>query len=190
MKKYQCAFLLFVSLFFAACQDNGSCSRLGSFCKGELAENFDPNFKVSFLGIEDGGTIPLKYTCSKKGEGISPPISWKGIPKSATHLKIIVEDATCTYMCNSCCKYHHFHCDIPLNNNAFAKGIPEGANKSSEFKPFIFENSSNKKEFMPFCPPKGQTHAIVIQLTAYHKTDGNVVIDGKSQSAPYLVSLE
>lgn len=93
-------------------------------------------------------------------------------------------------MCNDCCKYHHFQCDIPLDNLAFAKGIPEGANKSPAFQPYILENTSKEKKFMPFCPPKGQTHAIVIQVTAYHQSGGKQVIDGKAQSVPYLVSLD
>lgn len=186
---YRYVALLVLAALFTACQDSSECSRLGSFCKGEVAESFDPNFKVWFPGIESSG-IPLKYTCSSDGKGISPPISWKGVPKSATHLKIIVEDATCTYMCNDCCKYHHFHCIIPLHDKTFAQGIAEGANNNPEFKPFILENSSQQKKFMPFCPPKGQTHAIVIQATAYHESDGKAFVDGKSQSVPYLISLD
>ena len=41
---------------------------------------------VRTLGIEstafrDGGTIPRRYTCD--GEGISPPLSWSGVPRDA-----------------------------------------------------------------------------------------------------------
>lgn len=75
MKKYHLAFVVFVVLFFTSCQDSGSCSSLGSFCKGETAKSFDPNFKVGFLGIENRENIPSKYTCSEEGQGISPPIT-------------------------------------------------------------------------------------------------------------------
>ncbi|MDN3509259.1 MAG: hypothetical protein P0S93_04515 [Candidatus Neptunochlamydia sp.] len=43
---------------------------------------------------------------------------------------------------------------------------------------------------MNVCPPKDQTYAIVIQLTAYHMEGNKKIIDGRSQSRLYLISLE
>ena len=59
-----------------------------------------------------------------------------------------------------------------------------------ELQPYILPNTSDKKAYMPFCPPKDQMHAIVIQLTAYHMEGGEKIIDGRSQSRPYLIALD
>lgn len=183
--KYTC--IILVLFFAAACEKNEK----NSFCKGATAESYRADFKVYMTGIGDQ-FIPEKYTCSNHKKGISPPISWTGIPKEATRLHIVVEDATCTYMCNECCKYHHWQLDIPIEdpNFTFKNGFPENASVSDELRPYILPNSSNKKEYMNFCPPEDQIHAIVIQLTAYHMEGSKRVIDGRSQSRPYLISLE
>ena len=187
MKTVKILTIVLIALFATACEKK--CS--ATFCKGATVESYSPDFKVYMTGIGDH-YIPLKYTCSNPEKmGMSPPISWEGIPENATRLHILVEDATCTYMCNDCCKYHHWQLDIPLDDMTFPfkNGFPENASLSDSLKPYILPNSSNKIEYMNFCPPKDQTHAIVIQLTAYHMESGKKVIDGRSQSRPYLVAL-
>jgi phosphatidylethanolamine-binding protein (PEBP) family uncharacterized protein len=37
-----------------------------------------------------GADIPSKYTC--KGQNVSPPLAWSGVPASAKSLALIVED--------------------------------------------------------------------------------------------------
>lgn len=105
-----------------------------------------------------------------------------------TRLHILVEDATCTYMCNDCCKYHHWQLDIPLDDTTFPfkSGFPENASLSDALKPYILPNSSDKIEYMNFCPPKDQTHAIVIQLTAYHMESGEKLSMDAHKAVPIL----
>jgi len=180
--------IILVATFFSACQKESN----ATFCKGATADSYSPDFKVYMTGIGDH-YIPLKYACSSpKKMGMSPPISWEGVPKTATRMHLLVEDSTCTYMCNDCCKYHHWQLDFPLGDPSFPfqTGIPENASISDALKAYTLPNSSNKKEYMNFCPPKDQTHAIVIQLTAYHMEGNKKIIDGRSQSRPYLISLE
>jgi Raf kinase inhibitor-like YbhB/YbcL family protein len=40
--------------------------------------------------LSDGGTIPKRFTCA--GEGVSPPLSWSGVPQGARELALVVED--------------------------------------------------------------------------------------------------
>ena len=90
-------------LFLFVCS---SCKEQESylFCKGASADDYTSEFTISIPDLVDN-TIPIKYTCAyKNGNGISPPISWKGVPEKATRLEILVIDATCSYMCDSCCK--------------------------------------------------------------------------------------
>jgi Raf kinase inhibitor-like YbhB/YbcL family protein len=46
--------------------------------------------KLESPAFKDGGIIPIRYTCD--GENISPPLRWKGVPKDAKSLVLIVHD--------------------------------------------------------------------------------------------------
>lgn len=46
---------------------------------------------VSSPAFHDHGSIPARYTAD--GEGLSPPLAWRGIPARATSLVLVVEDA-------------------------------------------------------------------------------------------------
>src|SRR5881392_1238992 len=38
----------------------------------------------------NGGEVPAKYTC--EGQGVSPPLSWSGVPANTKSLALIVDD--------------------------------------------------------------------------------------------------
>ncbi|MDH5611864.1 MAG: YbhB/YbcL family Raf kinase inhibitor-like protein [Gammaproteobacteria bacterium] len=40
--------------------------------------------------FEQGGEIPTKYTC--KGDDISPPLNWQGVPENTHSLVLIIDD--------------------------------------------------------------------------------------------------
>ncbi|PIP51055.1 YbhB/YbcL family Raf kinase inhibitor-like protein, partial [Candidatus Berkelbacteria bacterium CG23_combo_of_CG06-09_8_20_14_all_41_73] len=46
--------------------------------------------KLNSSDFEDGGDIPLKFTC--QGEGISPTLSWSEIPAGAKSLALSLVD--------------------------------------------------------------------------------------------------
>jgi len=176
-----------------------SCEReqdpLLSICKGATVDSFDPNFKVWCPSQQSDYFLPVHYGCPPIGKGISPPIAWSGIPAGSTNLRVIIEDATCAYMCNSCCKYHHWVLDVPVSEMSEGgvitqKGIAEGASSNPAIQKYVYPNSSDKKAFMPFCPPKIQTHAYIYRLIAYKNDDGKITITGRSQSMPLLFSLK
>ncbi len=48
------------------------------------------DFQLWSPAFEDGGTIPVKYTCD--GENLSPPLRWKGLPEGARYVVLIVDD--------------------------------------------------------------------------------------------------
>jgi Raf kinase inhibitor-like YbhB/YbcL family protein len=41
--------------------------------------------------FEGGESLPVKYTAD--GEGLSPPLSWRGVPENAQSVVLLVEDA-------------------------------------------------------------------------------------------------
>ena len=45
---------------------------------------------ITSSAFEDGGMIPLKYTCD--GNNISPPLKWQGIPAKTKSIAIICDD--------------------------------------------------------------------------------------------------
>ena len=45
---------------------------------------------LSSRSFQDGGEIPLKYTCD--GDNISPSLSWTGVPENTKSLVLIVDD--------------------------------------------------------------------------------------------------
>lgn len=186
--------LLWVSIcllsFLTSCQQD----QLSSFCKDATAESYSASFKVWCPSQNDKYFVPVRYGCPPKGQGISPPIAWSGIPENSTHLRIIVEDCTCTYECDSCCKFHHWVLDIPLSamqaqGSISPQGIGEGASQDPSVQQFVLPNSLNKAAYMPFCPPEIQTHAYIYKLIAYKKENGKITIMGRAQSMPLLFSL-
>ena len=43
---------------------------------------------VTSTAFRDGGPIPRKYTCD--GDGVSPPLAWKGVPPNTGAVAIVV----------------------------------------------------------------------------------------------------
>lgn len=48
------------------------------------------DLKVTSPAFEEGGTIPVQYTCD--GENVSPPLVWSASTKGAESFAVIVED--------------------------------------------------------------------------------------------------
>lgn len=180
-----------ITTFFFSCLASVcfAAAELPPLCQGATPESYDPNFQIWCPTQGDDAYVPVKYGCPPLGKGVSLPIRWKGIPKGATNLRLIVEDTTCTYNCDECCKGQHWVLDFPLKELKNKKvvseeGIVEGASQDPEMAPFMLRSS-----YGPFCPPKTQTHAYVIQGIAYRMENGEPVIVGRSMSKPLLFSL-
>lgn len=190
MKRFLSLLLLIGLSLFVSCQNKD----LSSICKGADADSYDPNFKVWCPAQDDHYFVPVRFGCPPHGNGISPPIAWSGIPEGTTHLRVIVEDATCTYECDGCCKYHHWVLDFPLaamsdSGPITESGIAEGAAADPALQQYVQPNSSDKKAYMPFCPPVAQTHAYIFKLITYKKNNGSATVTGRSQGMPLLFSL-
>ena len=46
--------------------------------------------RVKSRAFENGAEIPARYTC--KGDDVSPPLNWEGVPEAARSLVLIVDD--------------------------------------------------------------------------------------------------
>lgn len=176
--------LLLFSLLLTACASSEK--RLCCVCKGASETSYDPAFQIWCPTQEESSSyIPRRYGCREGG--ISPPIRWKGVPEGATRLRIFVEDATCTYACNACCKFQHWALDFPLE--ALTELLEDAAHTPSIQK-LTLPNSTGKRVYTPFCPPPSQTHAYTLQAIAYRRQGNHIEILGRSQSTPLLFKLQ
>jgi Raf kinase inhibitor-like YbhB/YbcL family protein len=104
--------------------------------------------------------LPRRYTAD--GEGISPPLSWSGVPAQATSLVLIVEDADAPAP-------HPLVHAIAVDLSPGVDGLGEGALSSRAFEGQIKEgrNSYLQAHWLPPDPPPGHgPHRYVFQLFA------------------------
>src|SRR4051794_14475 len=104
-----------------------------------------PTVTVTSPAFGPGQPIPARYTCD--GEGISPPLAWRGGPDRAPELALIVDDPDApggTYT-------HWVVGDLPAAVPAVAEGAapPTAA---------VIPTSSGHRSYAPLCPPSGTHH--------------------------------
>jgi Raf kinase inhibitor-like YbhB/YbcL family protein len=117
--------------------------------------------QVTSLAFADHAAIPERYTAD--GEGVSPPLSWSGVPPNAASLVLIVEDADAP---TSDPLVHAIVVDLPAEDGSLA----ESAIKSSGHEgQHVHEgrNSYLRAAWLPPDPPPGHgTHRYAFQLFA------------------------
>jgi Raf kinase inhibitor-like YbhB/YbcL family protein len=114
--------------------------------------------ELTSAAFEDGGTIPLKYTCD--GTDVSPPLEWSGVPEGTKSLALICDDP-----------------DAPMGTwvhwviyglRAGATSLPEGVPAD---KVVGDGGSQGKNDFKTIgyggpCPPGGKPHRYFFKLYA------------------------
>ncbi|MDB5899023.1 MAG: hypothetical protein JWP41_2625 [Ramlibacter sp.] len=117
--------------------------------------------QVTSLAFADHAPIPERYTAD--GEGVSPPLSWSGVPGNAASLVLIVEDADAP-MAEPL--VHAIVVELAAEDGSLA----EGAIKSSGHEgQHVHEgrNSYLRASWLPPDPPPGHgTHRYAFQLFA------------------------
>jgi Raf kinase inhibitor-like YbhB/YbcL family protein len=46
--------------------------------------------EIRSSALAEGDTVPVRFTCD--GDGVSPPLSWSGVPEDSAELRISVRD--------------------------------------------------------------------------------------------------
>lgn len=99
---------------------------------------------VTSPGFAAGDPIPDRFTC--KGEGISPALSWAGVPAGTRSVALIVSDPDApraTFL-------HWLVTGLPGADGGLVEGgAPAGARQ--------WPNSGRSASWVPPCPPSG-TH--------------------------------
>jgi Raf kinase inhibitor-like YbhB/YbcL family protein len=118
-------------------------------------------FNLSSSAFAPNGSIPSKYTC--EGEGVSPPLSWSGVPANTKSLALIVEDPDAPDPAKPTRVVSHW---VAYNIPANATGLAENASKAG--MPAGSAQGSNERgapAYMGPCPPIGR-HRYFFKLFA------------------------
>lgn len=117
------------------------------------ASTSQAGLKVTSRAFAHGATIPRKYGC--KGEDVSPPLAWSGVPASAKGLALVMYDPDAPAG-----TWVHWVLLLPPDVSQLAEGskeLPAGARQGT--------NSWGKIGYGGPCPPSG-THRYFFQLSA------------------------
>jgi Raf kinase inhibitor-like YbhB/YbcL family protein len=117
--------------------------------------------EVTSLAFADHAPIPARYTAD--GEGLSPPLQWRGVPPGTASLLLIVEDADAP---TPWPLVHAIVVDLPASSTSLA----EGALKSPDHPGQDVHEGRNSylmAGWLPPDPPPGHgQHRYAFQLFA------------------------
>jgi Raf kinase inhibitor-like YbhB/YbcL family protein len=116
------------------------------------------SIEVTSAAFEDGGFIPVRYTC--QGEDVSPPLEWANVPADVRSLALICDDPDAprgTWV-------HWVVYDIPPGFTALAEAIPPHEVTPDGAKQGL--NDFNRLGYGGPCPPPGGPHRYFFKLYA------------------------
>jgi hypothetical protein len=105
-----------------------------------------------------GSVLPDTYTC--KGSGISPAVSWGGIPSGTKSLVLILDDPDAPNGSFT----HWIVFNIPPETGELAQAQPNA--KVLAIGAQQGDTSTGSRGYYPPCPPIGATHRYVFRLYA------------------------
>ena len=105
---------------------------------------------VKSSAFENNVSIPIKYTCD--GDGINPPLTVEGVPKTALSLALIMDDPDAP----SGTFDHWIVWNIPPHIGKIGENVIPG---------FEGMNSARRKGYASPCPPSG-THRYFFKIYA------------------------
>ena len=117
---------------------------------------------VRSVSFNPGADMSSAYTC--KGEGVSPEISWDGVPENARSLVLIATDWDGPSPQFRLGNFTHWLLyDIPITVREIKSAVTSAELKQSNIA--VGSNSSDVAAYMPPCPPLGK-HRYVFRVYA------------------------
>lgn len=93
----------------------------------------------------DGAAIPRRFSC--RGENVSPPLQWSGVPDDARSLALVVDDPDAP---NGTFTHWVVYDVDPRQSSIGAGRLPPGARQA--------KNSAGHPSYTGPCPPSGTHH--------------------------------
>jgi len=154
--RWHLSLITFIAIGFvlatAGCGDNDS------------KPEFDPEssliseIEISSVAFEDGGDIPIEYTCD--GENNSPPLRWSDVPAGTRSLAIIMDDPDATGQI-----FRHWSVfNIPSGTRSLDANQPTTPDLKNSTKQG--QNDFDSTGYGGPCPPEGQEHEYVFFIYA------------------------
>ena len=108
--------------------------------------------EIQSSAFSDGDEIPTRYTC--KGEDVSPPLRWTGVPAETRSLVLIIDDPDAPDPRAPRMTWVHW---VVFNLPAECTGLPAGA-KAATLPKGTREgvNDARKTAYHGPCPPIGR----------------------------------
>jgi Raf kinase inhibitor-like YbhB/YbcL family protein len=122
------------------------------------------NMTIQVDSLAPGSTLPVEYTCA--GAGISPAISWTGVPADTRSLVLILHDPDAPLAGGFT---HWLVYNIPPDS----PGIPGNVSSARELPGggLQGQNGRGTVGYVPPCPPNGSSpHHYMFQVYALNTT--------------------
>lgn len=126
-----------------------SCGGAGAGPTPPLSATPLPIFSLTSSAFA-GAPIPTRYTCD--GAGITPPLSWSGVPSQSAALALVVDDPDAPRGDFT----HWLLYDLPAAATALPEGVP--ATGQPPTGGAQGRNDAGTLGYTPPCPPSGNPH--------------------------------
>jgi hypothetical protein len=135
-----------------------SCGENGSNAEFDPASSLIAEIEISSVAFEDGGNVPIEYTCD--GENISPPLRWSEVPIGTRSIAIIVD--------NSFSAGHIFRHWSVFNIPSVTRSLDANQTTTPDLKNSTRQalNDFGDTGYSGPCPPEGQEHEYVFFIYA------------------------
>lgn len=125
---------------------------LGDYILGAgQSELTQKNFEIKSEAFRNDAFIPVRYSSTRKGCNVSPPLEWENVPDGTESLALIVEDTDAPFVIT-----HWILYNIPADQS----GLPEGIPKQKLFTDGMIQgkNIFYQNAYIGPSPPFGKHH--------------------------------
>ncbi|WP_341207944.1 YbhB/YbcL family Raf kinase inhibitor-like protein [uncultured Sphingomonas sp.] len=136
----------------------------------------DARLELSSLAFADGGRLPERFTAD--GEGVSPPLTWRGVPANTAALALLVEDPDAP---TPNPLVHAVVWNLPPEDGSLPEGAIAPDGRGADNGSDVGRNSYAQEGWLPPDPPTGHgSHDYVFQLFALESAAAVDVNPGRS----------
>ncbi len=137
---------------------------------------------LTSAAFEDGGALPARYTAD--GEGISPPLSWRGAPDGTQAIALLIEDPDAPAPEPL---VHLLAWDLPPDLGELSEGLFKSSGHEG-LDEVLGKNAYLQSAYLPPDPPTGHgPHLYVFQVFAL---DQALAFDGHPGRAAFLDAIK
>jgi Raf kinase inhibitor-like YbhB/YbcL family protein len=137
----------------------------------------DARLELSSLAFADGGRLPERFTAD--GEGVSPPLTWRGVPAGTAALALLVEDPDAPAP-NPL--VHAVIWNLPPEDGSLPEGAIAPDGRGADDGSDVGRNSYSQEGWLPPDPPTGHgSHDYVFQLFALDSAAAVDINPGRSE---------